>query len=782
MKNRLCLLVALLLLTCLLLRPAGAAPDFEAARLNAVAANPPGVSLTLSLPPGRTQFHQGEVIPLTAVFASRLPKAYRLNAGPGLSGSGGRELPWNSDTFQVDNTTGAVDPLAAYYAHEFGTFGSGGGPQFQDLTEQPVPIPYTLNEWLRFDAPGRYRVYLTSGRVVDVGRNPPDIFRFQGRTTTSNAVDLDILPRNPALDAQTLQQALPLFNEDGFNSRTQIARQAAVRAIRFLGTPEAARAMVARYGQLTDYEERNYFSYRQTRLGLYGFPQPSIVIQEMDRRLADPDFPIFRVFLEDMAQTQFFAAFPQPLLPYPTADPMKVHPWYAARAHFSAVLAALTEQNRQILMLMADAKQGKARAISLYTLLRADYAHPDTAEYATVVRTLPPVFDDLTPEEQNNLLSDDLWCKLNKPVLLPLLRRLYARPSPPDLEPGTFEGNEKIEFYSLTLRRLTELSPAEGRALLLVEIKSPHPRIDVPTLCSLPDRTLPDLDAVLATKLEDYLQKHKGDWKTPSRLVERYATQAILPRVKAAYGDDGGKWGSDIESDLLAYFLRTDHNYGVRQLDKALASRTGQFHYRYILGGLAALIPGPDPDVERLAIAHLRDPDLEVVVDAVKTLGAYGSSAAEAPLWARMREWHRQEVGKSEPSTSPSGEMEYVFANALATAPGWLADRAKLRALEDLCITPNGRVNVAALFQQWQEPVTITLLHEQGQWSVVQYGQLLSLAALESKLAQFPRGTQFRLAHWNFPSRAEQAQAFGRLKPFLEARGMRLEEEPFPAR
>ena len=433
MKNRLCLLLAVLLTVCFRPSSAGAASDFEATRLNAVAANPPGVSLTLSLPPGRTQFHQGEVIPLTAVFSSRLPKVYRLNAGPGLSGLGDRELPWNSDAFQVDNKAGAVDPLASYYAHEFAQAYSGGGPQFHDLTAQPISIPYILNEWLRFDVPGRYRVYLTSGRVVDAGRRRQVSFSFQGRAMTSNAVDLEILPDDPALDAQTLQQALPLLNEEGFHSGTQIARQAAVRAIRFLETPEAVRAMVARYGQFTDYEEWNYFSYRQTRLGLYGFPKPSIVIQEMQRRLADPDFPVFSIFLEDLAQTQFFAAYPQPLPPLPSTDP-KIHQWYAARSHFAKVLTALTEQNRQSLALAVDAKQGKARAISLYTLLHADYAQTETAgyetaEYEAVARALVPVFDDLTPEEQNNLLDSDLWCKINRPVLLPLLRHLYARPS-----------------------------------------------------------------------------------------------------------------------------------------------------------------------------------------------------------------------------------------------------------------------------------------------------------------------------------------------------------------
>ena len=774
MKNRLFLLLALLLLDCLRLVPAHGDANFEAARLKSVAANPPGVSLTLSLPGGRTQFHQGEVIPLTAVFASRPPKAYHLNTGPG-----DREIPWKSDSFQVDNTTDAVDPLAAYHAPNFGGSYSGGGPQFQDLSAQPVSIPYILNEWLRFDVPGHYRVYLTSGRVVDAGTTWRGSSSLQGRATTSNAVDLEILSDDPTLDAQTLQQALPLFNADGYDPRTQDARQAALRAIRFLGTPDAVRAMVARYGQPPDYEQGNYCAYRQTRLGLFGFPQPSLVIQEMERRLADPDFPIFSIFLEDLALTQFFGAYPQPLPPYPAADPLKAHQWDAVRAYSSTVLATLTEQNRQTLALTADAKRGRARAISLYTLLGADYAHPDTAGYAALARALVPVFDDLTPEEQNNLLGDDRWCKINGPALLPILRHLYATPSP-DLELYSAQGYEVMRFYSLALRRLMDLSPTEGRALLLAEIKSPRPRVDLPTLCALPDRTLPDLDSVLAANLETYRQNRKGSEQIPTRLMERYGTQAILPRVKAAYEEDDANWGSDGKSNLLAYFLRTDHAYGVKQLDKALASRTGSFHYRYILSGVAALAPGPD--VERLAIAHLDDADPGVVIDAVKTLGTYGSSAAEAPLWARMREWHQQWAGKAEQLTAGSvgvvppgsGELEYVLTFALSTAPGWLADRAKLQTLQSLCVTEGVRGNIAGLLREWTSPIRINFEGVTGQWLVVQYRHLASLAALENKLAQFPRGTRFRLSPFNFPIPMQQAQAFRQLKPFLEKRGMQI--------
>jgi len=769
MKNWL-LLPALLLLTCLHPAPAFAAPEFEAARLHAAAANPPGVSLTLSLPPGRTQFRQGEVIPLTATFASRLPKAYRLNTGPG-----DRELPWNSDAFQVDDTTGAVDPLAAYYAHELPQGFSGGGPHFQDLAAQPVPIPYALNEWLRFEAPGHYRVYLTSGRVINAGGPRQEPFLFHGRTMASNAVDLEVLPPDPVQDAQALQQALPLFNADGFDPRVQQDKAAAVRTVRFLGTRDAARAMVARYGQFTDYEQLNYFAYRHTRLGLYGFPQPSVVIQEMERKLIDPDFPIFLIFLEDLAWTQFFAIYPQPVPPYNAADPLKAHQWYAVRSHLSTVLAALTEQNRQTLALTVDLKRGKARAISLSALLHADYAHPNTAEYEAVARALAPVFDDLTLEEQNNLLGYDLWCKINAPVLPPILRRLLAKP--PSAYRDGAPGYEAVQLNSLALRRLMELSPAEGRALLLTEIKSRHPRVDLPTLCSLPDRPLPALDAVLAADLESCLH-NDSEWPSAPHLVERYATRAILSRVKAAYRSDGGEWGGDTQSSLLAYFLRMDHPYGLEQMRRALASREKSGWYRSVLSDVAALAPGPD--IERLAVAHLHDPDIGVEADAVKTLGAYGSPAAEAPLWARMREWHRQWAGKAAQITPEVGQLEYVLSFALATSPGWLADRAKLQALENLCVTPGARSNMAGLVKEWAAPISITYMGERDDWSVVQYRQISSLAALESKLAQFPRGTRFRLAHWNFPSRAEQTRAFGRLKPFLAARGMRLEEEPLP--
>ena len=306
-----------------------------------------------------------------------------------------------------------------------------------------------------------------------------------------------------------------------------------------------------------------------------------------------------------------------------------------------------------------------------------------------------PAFDGLTLDEQNNLLGSDHWFGTSRLVLLPLLRRLYARP-PPNLESGMSRAYDVMEFYSLTLHRLTELSPTEGRALLLTEIQSRHPRVDLPTLRSLPDRTLPAFDAALATDLEANLHNNR-EWPSAPHMVERYATRTILSRIKAAYSSDGGEWGGDTQSSLLAYFLRMDSSYGLEQMKRALARCKGTGWYRSVLSDVAALAPGPD--VGELAAAHLHDPDTGVEADAVKTLGACGSPAAEAPLWARMREWHQQWAGKAEQITPVSGELEYALSQALATAPGWLADRAKLQTLQSLCVTEGAHGNVAGFLR-----------------------------------------------------------------------------------
>ena len=758
-----------------LLRPALGEAGFEALRQKAVAANPAGVSVTLAVAGGKTVFHRGEMIPLTAAFAASTPGRYDLNTDPGS-----RDLQWGSDAFHCDSA-GATDPLRVYYDREFGTVYSGPGPRFQPLTTQPAAIGYTLNEWLRFDVPGHYRVYLTSGRVVDAAKRHNDLL-FQGHLAASNTVEFDVLPDDPAWNARTLQNALPLFNDTSQNYRAQEAGAVAARTVRFLGTPDAVQAMVARCGSFTGYDSLNTSAYYQTQLGLLGFPDRAFVIGEMQRRLADPNFPIFTFFLDDLAEAQFLAAYPQTVPPYAPNDPVQNQ---QRQDKIGQRIKALTEFNDQARLALAaavPAKQGRAKALSLFTLLQNGYQNPHTPAQRELAQALIPVFDDLTPDEQGSLLSQSgYWKEVRGPDMLPILRRVYAAPLP-NADPDSAQGFDARERQSLALHDLMELSPAGGRALLLAEIANPKTTIDLATLCSLPDQFLPSLDKTFALNLENSLSRSIGDSEVESRLVERYATRAILPRLKAEHRF----YGCVVDVNLLAYFLRTDPAYGAAQLEQALARRKDTGCYRYVLSDVAGLHYGPE--VERLALLHLHDPDPQTAADAAKTLGAYGSPAAEASLWARMREWHKEWAGKAdqlEPTDKNSapapGQLEFALTQALATAPGWLLDAPQLRTLEALCVTPQARINVTAMVLDPSAPVFITG-GGADEWGVAQYDSLPSLSALEHKLAQFPAGTRFRLSRANFTSPDAQALTLSCLHSFLEKRRMTLTAEPFPVR
>ncbi|MEZ4223425.1 MAG: hypothetical protein R3B13_20935 [Polyangiaceae bacterium] len=54
-----------------------------------------------------------------------------------------------------------VDPLYDYYHSQMG-FAGGGLRTMPVLGEKPHTMRFELNEWRRFDVPGRYRVYVVS--------------------------------------------------------------------------------------------------------------------------------------------------------------------------------------------------------------------------------------------------------------------------------------------------------------------------------------------------------------------------------------------------------------------------------------------------------------------------------------------------------------------------------------------------------------------------------------------------------------------------------------------
>jgi hypothetical protein len=174
-------------------------PVTAPAQSAAVPSNDP--QLTLTIRNNQSSFSIGEIIPLDLAFTSSSPNTYQLDMA-----TYDRSGRLNEDQFVVDPKNGYDDPLQLYF-HAYKGFMGGGLRGFKSLSTTPATIHADLNEWVRFNAPGQYRITVVSSRVSKIGS-----YEFGNPTVTSNAVTLTILPTTKEWQDATLKSALQILN------------------------------------------------------------------------------------------------------------------------------------------------------------------------------------------------------------------------------------------------------------------------------------------------------------------------------------------------------------------------------------------------------------------------------------------------------------------------------------------------------------------------------------------------------------------------------------------
>jgi hypothetical protein len=436
-------------------------------------------------------------------------------------------------------------------------------------------------------------------------------------------------------------------------------------------------------------------------------------------------------------------------------------------------------------------KQQDARAISLQTLVdcQDSLKTNDLAQFKSLMATMPEAFGRLPFDAQVRLLTYQ-WKSLPTNAMLPVLRQTYEQPG------HAKDPYQQSELRSIALLRVYELSPEEGRRLILDEIRRPKPRVKLATLASLPDQTLPELDDVLAANLEESHQPNgTGDTEAISELIQRYATAAIAGRVQAVYESPGvGRWGCRIQAALLAYISRVDPQSGGELLDKALAARGKEISrcYAFTLSDVARL--HMSAELQDAAYTALEEDDPEMVANAAGVLGQFGLAEAEERLWRRLERWHEHAESRAKelrvqnpgipalgaPVLSGEVTIEQALRTAICYGQAWLADSEKLKRLRPLCLTDSCRTDVDSITRSWNHNIGIGLGSNQNSRyliSVAQY-QPTSIEALKQKLLQFPPGTAFV---WhkstNLDDDLGEPQIFLQVKSYLEDHGMKLERE-----
>ena len=238
------------------------------------------VNLTLRVADGRTQFRIGETVPFELEFSSDIKNRFAVDGR--TSDRSGR---LTIDRYRIEPAAGVADPLMDYGT--LGDFAFGGGlGTIGALGDKPFIVKLELNDWFRFDEPGRYRLSVRSSRVRDetAASGTPVV-----APVDSNVITIEIVERDVEWEAKQLAALKTRLDKPA----TTAGFGPACRELRFLGTNGAVDEMIRRYGQ----RDCGF----HFLAGLIGASDRAYVVRQMTARLKDPDQAVDEIYLRTLA-------------------------------------------------------------------------------------------------------------------------------------------------------------------------------------------------------------------------------------------------------------------------------------------------------------------------------------------------------------------------------------------------------------------------------------------------------------------------------------------------
>ena len=558
------------------------AGSYDNAHAEFFANNPNGLSLTLKL--DRNAFYVGERVRVTLEFQNTSAISYHIETR-GYDRSGRLDDP----RFCIEGPEhGFTDPLTVYFA----TFdGIGGGLSgYENLQPQGrFSMSFDLNEWVRFDLPGLYRVYCRTWRA------DPNDRVLSPVPLCSQIVTFEILRSDRGWTTSKVQSAVDKIR----SSDNQVRREGA-RDLRFLAVPRAMAPLTT----LLDDDRLCGEAF----FGLVGSRDSSRARDALLQRLRRPATIITHNHLNALAVV---SAWPED--PVLSVDSNDID---ALRKQYERLRSAQEAALKPILAELAEAvphKKGRAQAMASLVLLERGVDSPPLRQ------TLAQVFRELPQEEQCNVL-EDRWEQVRCPAFQTTFERILS-------EPEVYEHYYFGGIRTFAVYRYMEFQPQKARDLILSDIRRPRPLFGGRAFMSLQDKALPELDEVFLANLKE----RDRDYDKLPLLIERYATQRILPDVIALYQKDAERWSGEILSGcVLRYWIKHDPEVGLAAVRRAVLCRRSVQSYKGILSDV--LSPYYSPEAEDLALSFLDDTDGDVVRDVFRLFEKHGSPAIADPL------------------------------------------------------------------------------------------------------------------------------------------------------
>jgi hypothetical protein len=644
---------------------------------------------------------------------------------------------------------------------------NGGGPGGLDRSGLFSPSDHqtlALNGYLPLLPAGRYRVAALARKLVLGNRGPASVsyvYADPPQYAVSGVVEIDIVAATADWVRQTIARSVATLhpqtrdsagNRAGDRTGYQ-AQQDAARQLAFLNDPAAWTASL----DLLPNNENVLLT------GLGRGRPPARVCDLMQARVSAPTQSVSTSYLYRLTEICARANLPPapPIAASANFRPMAVTailsatppPATAPVSPPNPELQAWSEKWRaytQDLMNKATAalagslanKQPGAKWNAFSTLLerinqvRANRPpEPDPAWIPLLTSEFVRDFAAVEAPRKQSLL--DLFAStIDSPQIVPLLESVLD-----NWKPGDY-----YEAAHSALGALHRIDPARARARILAELVKEKTWLTVASLEMLPASAVPPMDDALIESLAR--AQRPGGWNPQLHLaaIARYATPQALPRMRAIYESQQDA----CQPEMMAYFVRVDPAYA----ERVFRSHAWDMHApppRCTVQYFNRTPPlAMNPPLEQYIAAYLMHSDVYIKSTAAQVLGRYGTTSALPRLWETFRYFHDYWKGKGE-ELAQNGQgvgLEVDLRNAIARGRGWLATEADLHLIESLCISDRCVQETRQDLEHLAPPLRIEVMTQPSvgiSGRVAQYQGLESVAAMELKLAQFPRGTRFKL-------------------------------------
>jgi len=543
----------------------------------------------------------------------------------------------------------------------------------QKLSQSPVKIKLTINNLVRFDKPGKYKVKVLSRRVWSAKAELS--FRSNPIPLLSNEIEFEIKEMSQIEEQSEVKRIAALMDSANNLNQYQIFK----RELDYLT------------GDISTIEKVNRFLHPPEFGGVYWLDtgtglniarNKKLAIELLEAALRDPNQEInedlinelvtLRLLMEDEQQPSR-ATTPEQLWKEREARSSELR-----KGYYAELLESLGKRNGRIQLVTA---------YRIFTSLPKD--DTSSAAYNTTKTFLLEKFDELKHYEQSALL-DRYWDKIKTSALIPSLEKILSGKEP---EPNW--RNRENAF-----KRLIALDQKRARAFVINEIRDPNSFINPDVLKTLDDKFLPEVDDAL-------LEQIKGLAATDDRrmqlnlqfkmlLAARYATSKIYKEMLDVYKKYGINWSIEQSGLLLAYLIRHNEKEIIPVIEERLA-KSGEKSGSNVFYNLTRInLP---EGLEKILKNRLENDDPETAGTAAYYLSKYGGKENKMLIEKRYNRWLAKWSGRAaeleNPEASAAVKSEAMFqvnlVESLIRNDKWKLSEAELNRLKLTCLTEDCR-------------------------------------------------------------------------------------------